>query len=270
MTDAATKDAATKTATKTTSIDLNSDLGESYGRWTLGDDAALFALVSSANIACGFHAGDPTVLRQSIRLALKHDVAIGAHPGYADLRGFGRVGLDLPAEQLRNDLLYQLSAIAGLCRVEGATLRYVKPHGALYNQMNRDDAIARTVVDAVAAFDETLPILLLASSTAEQIAQERNHPYRREAFIDRGYLSNGQLQPRTEPGSVIDDPIAAADRALRLVQTGEVTATDGTTLSLRPDSLCLHGDTPGARQLAELVKQRLDDAGVATASCWDM
>lgn len=253
----------------TTTIDLNSDLGESYGRWVLGDDAALFSLVSSANIACGFHAGDPSVMQRSIRLALENDVAIGAHPGYADLRGFGRVGLELPAEQLRNDIIYQLGALAGLCRVEGATLRYVKPHGALYNQMNRDEALARTVVAAVADFDPALPLLVLAASGAERVVRDYGHPYRREAFIDRGYLPTGELQPRSEPGSVTTDPVAAADRALRLVETGEVSATDGTTLRLRPDSLCVHGDTPGARQLIGLVRQRLADAGVRVRPCWE-
>ena len=243
-------------------IDLNSDLGESFGHWTIGQDEAMLQVVSSANIACGFHAGDPSVMRKTVQLAKINSVSIGAHPGYADLRGFGRIDLNLPLATIRDDVLYQLGALAAICKAEGTGLAYVKPHGALYNRMVKDKAVAQAVVEAVASFDQKLPLLVLAGSWVEEEATELGLPFKREAFIDRAYLANGQLQSRLEPGSVIQDAHLAAERALQLVETGMLPAIDGTVLRLKPDSLCIHGDTPAALSMAKAVRVRLEQAGI--------
>ncbi len=243
-------------------IDLNGDVGESYGRWHSGDDAALLNVLTSANIACGFHAGDPTVMRQTVRLAVAHSVAVGAHPGYADLRGFGRFEMELPLEQLQNDVLYQLGALHAMCKAEGAQLSHVKAHGALYNRMAREPGAALAVARAVADFNPDLPLLVLANSPAEQAVRKLGLKLKREAFVDRAYLPDGRLQPRGEAGSVLTDPEVVAARALQLATSGTVTAIDGSELNLTPDSLCIHGDTPDAAELAHRVRAGLEAQGV--------
>ncbi|MDQ0893278.1 LamB/YcsF family protein [Agromyces ramosus] len=244
-------------------IDLNSDLGESFGAWRLGDDEAMFALVSSANVACGFHAGDPATMLASARLAARHGVALGAHPGYRDLAGFGRRALDTSPDELAAELLVQLGALDGAARGAGTRVRHVKAHGALYHRLAVDESAAHAFAEAVAAYDPMLPLLGLPASALERAADATGLRFAREAFVDRGYAADGSLVPRGEPGAVIDDPAAASDRALELAETGGITADDGSRVDLAPDSLCLHGDTPGAVAIATAVRRSLEGAGIA-------
>lgn len=245
------------------SVDLNSDLGESFGAWTMGDDAAMLRLVTSANVACGFHGGDPSTMLSTCRLAVENDVTVGAHVSYRDLAGFGRRSMDVPARELRDEVLYQLSALAGMARVAGTAVRYVKPHGALYNRIVDDESQAAAVVDAVAAFDPALPVLGLSGSAVERAAVERGLRFVGEAFVDRGYRADGTLVPRTEPGALLSDVEAIAARAVRMVVDGTVEAVDGTRIVVAAQSLCVHGDTPGAVAMAEAVRRGLDGAGIA-------
>lgn len=244
------------------SVDLNSDLGESFGAWTMGDDAALLRIVSSANVACGFHAGDPSTMLATCREAAANGVTVGAHVSYRDLPGFGRRSMDVPAGELRDEVLYQLAALSGLARVAGTAVRYVKPHGALYNRIVRDAAQARAVVDAVVAFDPSLPLLGLAGSEVERAAADAGLRFVREAFVDRGYRADGTLIPRTDPGALLADASEIADRAVRMVTEGTVDAVDGAAVGLEVDSLCVHGDTPGAVAMAGAVRSALAAADV--------
>lgn len=245
------------------SVDLNSDLGESFGAWSMGDDAALLRVVSSANVACGFHAGDPSTMLATCREAATNGVTVGAHVSYRDLAGFGRRAMDVPAGELRDEVLYQLAALAGVARVAGTSVRYVKPHGALYNRIVRDAGQARAVVDAVVAFDATLALLGLAGSAVERAADDAGVRFVREAFVDRGYRSDGTLVPRTEPGALLSDDGEIAARAVRMVTEGRVVAVDGTDIPVEVDSLCVHGDTPGAVAMALAVRGALGASGVS-------
>lgn len=245
-------------------IDLNADLGESFGRYRLPDEG-LLPLVTSANIACGFHAGDPIVMRRMVDQAGRHGVAIGAHPGYPDLQGFGRREMALSPDEVEAVVLYQVGALAGLCRAAGQHLRYVKPHGALYNRAARDPATAGAIAAAIRAFDPSLPLLGLPGSRLEDGARTAGIPFAAEAFVDRGYQADGTLVPRGSRGALIEDPAACADRAARMVMDGRVEAVDGTILALRPDSLCVHGDGPTAERVLEAVRTRLTGLGVALA-----
>ncbi len=241
-------------------VDLNSDLGESFGAWSMGDDDAMLPLVTSANLACGFHAGDPAVMLASSRTAVLHGVAIGAHPSYRDLAGFGRRDMEVPAEQLHADLLYQVSALAGIAVHAGGAVQYVKPHGALYNRIAVDLEVAEVVVDV--ARDLALPVLGLPGSAIATACERAGVRFVREAFVDRGYLADGTLAPRSLDGAVLTDPVEVAERAVRLATEGVVVAVDGTEVAARVDSLCVHGDTPGAVGLARAVRAALDAAGV--------
>jgi len=243
-------------------IDLNSDLGESFGAWRVGDDEAMFAIVSSANVACGFHAGDPLTMAESVGRAARHGVALGAHPGYRDLVGFGRRALDTSPAEIAAELLVQLGALDGVARGAGIRVRYVKAHGALYHRLAADEPAAHAFAEAVALYDPTLPVLGPPSSALERAADATGLRFAREAFVDRAYVADGSLVPRGEPGAVVDDPAAAADRALELAETGGITADDGSRVELAPDSLCLHGDTPGAVTMARAVRDALEAAGV--------
>ncbi len=247
-------------------IDLNSDLGESFGAWRVGDDEAMFALVSSANVACGFHAGDPVTMAESAARAARHGVALGAHPGYRDLVGFGRRALDTSPAEVAAELLAQLGALDGVARAAGVRVRYVKAHGALYHRLASDVAAARAFAEALAVYDPTLPILGPPSSAIERATVAAGLRFAREAFVDRGYVADGSLVPRGEPGAVVDDPAAAADRALELAETGGLTADDGSRVELSPESLCLHGDTPGAVAMARAVRAALEGAGIEIRS----
>lgn len=243
-------------------IDLNSDLGESFGAWSVGDDEAMFGLVSSANVACGFHAGDALTMAESVGRAARHGVALGAHPGYRDLAGFGRRALDTSPAELAAELLVQLGGLDGLARAAGIRVRYVKAHGALYHRLAVDEAAAHAFAEAVARYDATLPLLGPPSSALERASDASGLRFAREAFVDRGYVADGSLVPRGEPGAVVDDPAAAADRALELAETGGITADDGSRVELAPDSLCLHGDTPGAVAMARAVRAALEAARI--------
>lgn len=243
-------------------IDLNSDVGESFGNWTMGDDAAIFQSVSSANVACGFHAGDPSGIAQTCRDAVAGSITIGAHVGYRDLAGFGRRFLDCSATELADDVLYQLGALEALARSAGGTIRYVKPHGALYNTIVHHQAHAQAVVDAVKAFGGDLPLLLLPGSIALDKAEKAGLRGVAEAFADRGYTPDGTLVSRREPGAVLHDEAEVAERMVRLATDGVLRAVDGTDVRVEAESICLHGDTPGAVAMAAAVRAGLESAGV--------
>ena len=243
-------------------IDLNADLGESYGQWTLGDDDAMLGLVSSANVACGFHAGDPSTLRATTARAASAGVAAGAQVSYPDLRGFGRRFLDIEPSALTDDVLYQIGALEALCRVAGTRVRYVKPHGALYNATRTHAGQARAVAEAVRAYDPSLPVLGLPGSELLAAAESAGLRPVPEFFVDRGYTPEGALVPRREPGALLDDPGEAADRLLRMLDEGVVRAVDGTDVTVHAESACVHGDSPGAVAMAGRVRDALAGAGV--------
>ncbi|PSL37497.1 UPF0271 protein [Labedella gwakjiensis] len=247
-------------------VDLNSDLGEGFGRWSLGDDARMLEIVSSANIACGFHAGDPVGIRETVRGAVASGVTIGAHVGYRDLAGFGRRNMDVASADLVADVIYQIGALQAITRAEGGEVTYVKPHGALYNMIAHDERQARDVVEAVAAVDARLVLLGLPGSVVLREAEARGLPTATEAFADRAYTPEGTLVSRREPGSVLHDADDIARRMVTLVTEGTVTAIDGSVVSVRADSLCVHGDSPGATEMAARVREALTEAGIGIES----
>lgn len=247
-------------------IDLNADVGESLGPWPMGDDDTLLTLVSSANVACGFHAGDPATARRTCRRAAELGVQVGAHVGYRDLTGFGRRFVDMDPEELRDEVIYQIGALTAVSRAAGAAVRHVKPHGALYNAIVHHEDQAAAVVEAVLALDAGLSLVVLPGSAVAQIAGSHGVPVVLEAFADRGYLPDGTLVPRTSAGAVLHDPDLIARRVVRMVTSGEVEAVDGSVLAVAPESICLHGDTPGAVDIARRVRAALDAAGVVVTS----
>jgi UPF0271 protein len=246
-----------------TTLDLNSDLGESFGRWELGDDEAMLALVTSANVACGFHAGDPTTLRRTCVGAVEHGVVVGAQVGYRDLAGFGRRFVDVAPNELADDVVYQIGALDGMCRVAGTAVRYVKPHGALYNAIVHHEEQAAAVVAAVRDYSAELPVLGLPGSAFLRAAEKAGLRTVREFFVDRGYTPSGTLVPRREPGAVLHDPDEVTARVLRLLDEGVVTAIDGSDVAVEAESACVHGDSPGAVEMAQAVRDGLARAGVA-------
>ncbi|MBN1261965.1 MAG: LamB/YcsF family protein [Anaerolineae bacterium] len=246
-------------------IDLNCDLGESFGHYRVGDDDAMLGIVTSANVACGVHAGDPVVMRQTAALAASNGVAIGAHPGYPDLQGFGRRILQLDAATLEAYVIYQLGALSAFTRVAGKPLVHVKPHGALYNLAATDAGTATAVARAVAAFDPALVVVTLPGSQLSLAARGLGLRVAHEGFADRAYRKDGTLVPRNVPGAIIHDPDVAARRAIQMVAEGTATTLEGETIPLRIDTLCVHGDTPGAVQIAAGLRARLEAAGVAIA-----
>jgi UPF0271 protein len=243
-------------------IDLNSDLGESYGVWKLGDDAAMLRVVSSANVACGFHAGDPSTLRAVCQSAADQRVRIGAQVSYPDLLGFGRRYLAIDPSELRDAVLYQLGALDGFAQVAGTGVAYVKPHGALYHASTTDPDQAKAVVDAAREYDPSLAILGPPDSAILRAADTAGLEAVPEAFADRAYLADGRLVARSEPGSVLTDPADVAARAVRLVIDREVVAIDGSIVKIHARSTCIHGDTPGSVVLAQAVRAGLEVAGV--------
>ena len=243
-------------------LDLNSDLGESFGRWVLGDDEAMLGLVTSANVACGFHAGDPATLRRTCAEAAKRDVVVGAQVGYRDLAGFGRRFIEMDFAELADDVLYQIGALEGLCRVAGTRVRYVKPHGALYNAAVHHEGQARAVVDAVRAYDVTLPVLGLPGSQLLAAAEAAGLRAVPEFFVDRGYTADGALVPRARPGALLHNAAEVTARVVRMATDGVVTAVDGRDVRVRAESACVHGDSPGAVAMAAAVRDGLRAAGV--------
>lgn len=247
-------------------MDLNADLGEAYGTWTRGDDAAMFPLITSASVACGMHAGDPVTMLDTCRAAYELDVNVGAHLGYPDLAGFGLRSLDMTFDDLFGAVLYQLGALDGVAHAVGASVDYVKLHGALYDRTVRDAEQASAVIAAIQAYDPGLPVLGLPGSALLEIARDAGHPVVAEAFPDRAYFPDGRLVPRAQEGAVLLDAGQVAERAVRLATKGEVEAVDGTVLRIEPQSLCLHGDTPGSVSVAAAVRAGLEAAGVELES----
>jgi UPF0271 protein len=244
-------------------IDLNSDLGESFGPWPMGQDAALMASISSANVACGFHAGDPGAMRATVALARASGVAVGAHPGFPDLVGFGRRELKATPQEVEDFVVYQVAALAGIAAAQGVALQHVKAHGALYNMACRDRALADAIAKAVAQFDRTLILFGLPNSELLRAGAAAGLPVAAEVFADRAYEKDGSLAGRNKPGSVIHDPDVVVARAIRMVREKEVVALDGSVIGLEAETICLHGDTPGAADLARAVRTGLEAAGIA-------
>ncbi|MCA0325142.1 MAG: LamB/YcsF family protein [Proteobacteria bacterium] len=244
-------------------IDLNSDLGESYGAWRMGDDAAMLDVVSSANVACGFHAGDPAGILATVRAAAERGVVVGAHVAYPDLAGFGRRDMDIASADLRAAVIYQIGALQGIAAAAGTRVRYVKPHGALYNFIAHDERQAQDVIAAVRAVDPSLVLVVLAGSPLTDWARAAGLATVAEAFADRGYQPDGSLVPRSQPGAVLHDPDAVAERMLQLVRTRTVQAADGSAVRIQADSICVHGDSPGAVAMAQRLRERLQAADIS-------
>ena len=243
-------------------VDLNCDMGESFGRWELGADAAVMPHITSANIACGAHAGDTSVMRKTMKLAVQHGVSCGAHPGFADLAGFGRREIPTTPVEAADLVLYQLGALAAIAASEGVRLQHVKAHGALYNMAARDTRLASAIAAAIAGFDGTLVFFGLAGSGMLEAGRQAGLDVAAEGFADRAYEPDGSLTPRSIPGSVIHDVGELVARASRMVREGRVRARNGADIELRVDTLCVHGDTPGADALAAALRAGLDAAGV--------
>ena len=246
----------------TVTIDLNSDLGEGFGAWTLGDDDALLDVVTSANVACGFHAGDPDILRRVCDLAAERGVVIGAQVGYRDLHGFGRRAMDVDPPTLTNEVIYQIAALDGFARVAGTRVSYVKPHGALYNAVVHHREQATAVVEAIRLFDATLPVMGLPGALILDVADEAGLGTVTEAFADRGYTPQGTLVPRSEPGALLHDPWHIAERMVTMVKTGRLQASDGSDVAVSASSICVHGDSPEAVGIAVAVRRALSEAGI--------
>jgi len=244
------------------SVDLNCDMGESFGPWRMGDDAAVLPHVTSANIACGFHAGDPTTMAHTIREAMRNGVAIGAHPGLPDLVGFGRRNMDVSRDEVYDMVLYQVAAIGGVARAHGATLAHVKPHGALYNMAARSVDLADAIARAVHDYDAGLVLFGLAGSELLRAAEARGLATASEVFADRGYMPDGSLVPRSRPDAMVTDEAQAIARAVRMAREGRVTAVDGTDVAVRADTICIHGDGPHAVPFARGLRAALEREGV--------
>ena len=247
-------------------IDLNADVGESFGAYTIGNDEALMKSVTSASVAAGFHAGDPSVLRQTIRLAKAHGVAVGAHPGFPDLTGFGRREMHVTPADAENFVLYQIAAVAGVAAAEGVKLQHVKPHGALFNMAARDSALAAAIATAVASFDSSLILFGLAGSQLLSAGRAAGLRVASEVFADRAYEADGSLRSRTRPDAVIHQTALVVSRAVRMVTERTVEAIDGTVVPLQADTICVHGDTLGADALAARLRAGLGDAGIDVKS----
>jgi 5-oxoprolinase (ATP-hydrolysing) subunit A len=250
-------------------VDLNADVGESFGAHHIGCDAGLMKAITSANIAAGFHGGDPSVLRDTVRLAREHGVAVGAHPGFQDLAGFGRREMRLTAREAEDLVVYQIAAVAGVAAVEGVTLRHVKPHGALYNMAARDAVLAGAIARATAAVDPSLILYGLPNSELLKAARAAGLKTAAEGFADRAYEPDGALMSRRKQGALLTDPEMVVARAVRLVREHAVVASDGTPLTLNIDTLCVHGDTPGADELAVRLRRGLESAGVIVRAMHD-
>jgi UPF0271 protein len=243
-------------------VDINSDVGESFGAYSIGHDTGLMKSITSANVAAGFHAGDPSVLRDTIRTAKAHGVAVGAHPGFPDLVGFGRRELNVTVREAEDLVLYQVAAVAGVASAEGMRIQHVKPHGALFNMAVRNAELAAAIARAVAAFDRTLLLFGLPGSEILEAGRSEGLRVAAEVFADRAYEPDGSLASRRKPGSVIHDPETVVARAVRMVKDGTVVAIDGSVVPLQADTICVHGDTPGSDDLAASIRAGLERAGV--------
>ncbi|MDR0435871.1 MAG: LamB/YcsF family protein [Propionibacteriaceae bacterium] len=249
-------------------IDMNSDLGEAFGSWTMGDDEAMLAIVTSANVACGFHAGDPLVLRRTCEAAARAKVGVGAHPGYPDLVGFGRRRLDCTPEEVAADVAYQVAALVGVAKSVGAKVTHVKPHGALYNVIAKDATLARAVAGAIAEVAPKLAVLTLPGSAMAAEAQALGLRVVAEAFADRAYNADGSLVDRRVGGAVLHDIDHICERMVMLATTGVIETVAGQQIELAAESICVHGDTPGAVAIAQAVRAALETAGVQVLGLW--
>ena len=247
-------------------IDLNCDMGESFGPWKMGADAEVMPNITSANVACGAHAGDPGVMRRTIRAAKEHGVAVGAHPGFADLQGFGRREMQADPAEVEDSLIAQIGALAAMARAEAAPLRHVKAHGALYNMAARDRKLADAVARAIKAFDASLVMFGLPKSPLIEAGIAAGLRVAAEGFADRSYEPDGSLTPRSRPGAVIHDPAVVVDRAVRMVRDGVVLTSEGREIPLKVDTICVHGDTPGAPDLTRRIRAGLEAAGISVRS----
>jgi UPF0271 protein len=246
-------------------IDINCDMGESFGSYTIGEDEKIIEYITSANIACGFHAGDPMIMDKTVRLAKEHGVAVGAHPGYPDLQGYGRRNLETFPGEIRNYLLYQIGALEAFVKASGLILQHVKPHGALYNLAARDEKTAREVIKAVRIFNPELILVMLSGSPGAQMAAASGLRIAQEAFPDRAYLNDGRLAPRSMAGAVIHDVEQVKERVIRILKTGRLITIEGREISLKADTFCIHGDTPGAWKLAKSIREALKESGLEAA-----
>ncbi|MBD8731538.1 LamB/YcsF family protein [Pseudomonas sp. CFBP 13710] len=244
------------------SIDINSDLGESFGAWSMGDDDAMLDIVTSANVACGFHAGDPAGILRTLKAAAARQVSIGAHVSYPDKVGFGRRNMDVASDELTADVIYQIGALQGLAQAAGTRVSYVKPHGALYNTIAHDRRQALAVIAAIRAVDSRLVLVALAGSSLIELAREQGLTCIAEAFADRAYTPQGTLVSRREPGAVLHDPQLIAQRMLRLVEDGTLEAIDGSITRIQADSICVHGDSPAAVAMARELRRVLEQANM--------
>lgn len=250
-------------------IDLNSDIGESFGSWNMGDDEGIVKSVTSANVACGFHAGDPLVMLKTLKLCDQYGTRVGAHIGYPDLVGFGRRAMQCSRDEIYADCVYQIAAIDGACQSRRMTLQHVKPHGALYNQAAKDMEIAEAICHAIHDCNPRLILLGLANSCFEQAAMKVGVRFAAEAFADRGYQPDGSLVPRNQPGAIIHDPEQVAERVVMMVKERKVECCDGTFIKITPRSICFHGDTPDAVEMARKSKEALIAAGMALTPLYD-
>jgi UPF0271 protein len=247
-------------------IDINCDMGESFGPWTMGADEAVMPSITSANVACGAHAGDPRVMRRTVRAAREHGVAVGAHPGFADLQGFGRREIQADPAEVEDSLIAQIGALAAIARAEGVPVRHVKAHGALYNMAARDRRLADAIARAIKAFDPALIMFGLPKSPLIDAGIAAGLRVAAEGFADRSYEPDGSLTPRSRPGAVIHDATVVVERAVRMVRDGIVLTPDGKQIPLKVDTICVHGDTPGAPELTKRIRAGLEAAGIQVRS----
>ncbi len=243
-------------------IDINCDMGESFGIYKIGEDEKIIRYITSANISCGYHAGDPMVIARTLEMARKHGVAVGAHPGYPDLLGFGRRNMETFPGEIKNYLLYQIGALKAMANAYGLLLQHVKPHGALYNLAARDEKTVMEIIEAVKAIDPDMILVLLAGSNGAKLAASAGLKVAQEVFPDRAYLKDGRLAPRTMAGAVIHEPARVKERIVKLISSRTMTSLEGKEILLQADTLCIHGDTPGAWRVAKVIYQELKKSGI--------
>jgi UPF0271 protein len=248
---------------KKVAVDLNADVGESYGPYKMGSDEDLFPLITSANIACGFHAGDPGTMRRTLDLAVKFNVAVGAHPGYPDRLHFGRIALPYPYQEVADFILYQVGALQAMAESAGIKLQHIKLHGALYHLAAEDKRLAETLLDAVVRLHDALIVIGPDNSVLQAEAEERGLDFAVEGFADRGYTDEGKLVPRGKPNSIVHEPAAAAEQAIQMVRERKITTVTGKAIEAKISTICIHGDTPGAARIAKAVREKLENAKVA-------
>ncbi len=247
-------------------IDLNCDMGESFGQYKLGNDDEVIQYISSANVACGFHAGDPNIMDHTVKIAKEHGVGVGAHPSFPDLAGFGRRNMDIPRDELMNLIIYQIGALDIFCQKHGVMMTHVKPHGNLNNMADSDEQLAINIVDAILSVRPDLPVFVKPYSQLHKVAERKGLPFKLEIFADRAYRKDFSLVSRREEGAVISDPEFVAERIIRMVTEGKVKAITGEEIEVNGETICVHGDTPTALEMIKIIKRRLEEAGIEVKS----